>query len=230
MSMSVQVENVFLYTGPMSSKKTTELVSKMGELDATQKNYVAFQPRIDVRSKGIIAPKTNNGNPKPNCTIIPSLMDISDDHLRGANIVVVDEFTLFGFDDDREPITNYYEDSMRHLAQLGVNEVYGAGLSVAANKEIFPLMKSAIENGANIEWFTARCMFPTNGSASPRCANDARNTQIYSISQEKPYNPATLPMLLPEGERPDLGYRPICVGHMAVNAAELLDFNADYPS
>ncbi len=229
--MSNQVEQVHLYTGPMSSGKTTRLYDKMRELEAIGENYTAFQPRVDVRSKGTILPKTFNGDPEPNCIIIPSLIDISDDHLQGANVVAIDEFTLFGFDDDREPIPDYYDESMHHLAKLGVDAVHAAGLNVAANKEMFPLLISAIENGADIEWRTARCMFPANGSASPKCANEARNTQIYSISQEKPYDLSTLPMLLPEGERPDLGYRPVCVGHMAVNgSSELLDFNTDYPS
>jgi thymidine kinase len=214
----------------MSSGKTYALYGEMKTLEAVGVNYIAFQPSVDVRSRGTITPKTFSGDLEPNCIIIPSLIDVSDDHLQGANAVAIDEFTLFGFDKNGEPIANYYEDSMRHLAELGVKAVYGAGLSVAANGEILPLLKSAIENGVDIEWFTARCMFPANGSSSPKCANDARNTQIYSISQEKPYDPSTLPMLLPEGERPDLGYRPVCVGHKAVNAAGLLDFNADYPS
>jgi len=214
----------------MSSGKTTALVGKMGELDAIQITYAAFQPSIDVRSEGIIVPKTHNGVAKPNCLKVPSLLDISEEQLRGAKAIAIDEFTLFGFDDDREPITGYYRDSMRHLAELGVSAVYGAGLNVAANGEMFPLLKSAIENGAKIEVFDASCTFPTDDPNSPVCAKEARTSQIYSKSKKMPYDPSTLPMLLPQGERPDLGYRPVCVGHMAINAAELLDFNADYPS
>jgi thymidine kinase len=229
--MSETVANVVLYTGPMSAGKTTAIHAKMSELDAIDVEYLAIQPSFDVRSVGLIRPKTLASEvltDKPNCIRIGSLLDIGPEHLKGRKVLVVDEFTLFGFNANRHPIKDYYADSMRHLASLGVTAVYASGLNVAANRTLFPMLADAIRHGADVVMLTARCMAPAENGQG-KCADVARNTQIYSRRRGLPYHPDTLSTLLPEGERPDLGYRPVCPTHLEVGRVASLNFMNDYP-
>lgn len=227
--MSELIKDVVIYTGPMSAGKTNALYQEMGRLRALGVKLAAFQPTMDVRGPGLILPKSyaaNGASPK-NCTRIASPLDITQEQIGDATVVAFDELNFFGFTPDRQPIPGYYRRVIEHLAHLGVKGVRASALNVAANKQVFPMVVDAMGEGADIQILTASCMVPVNGDKAPKCGEAARNTQIFSITQGLPYHPDTLPMLLPEGERPDLGYRPVCVDHLA--AAASLDFRVDYP-
>lgn len=232
--MNELIEDVVIYTGPMSAGKTNALYQEMQRLKALGVNVAAFQPSMDVRGPGIILPKSYTSNATEatmggNCTRVASLLDITSEQLGGAQVIAIDELNFFGFNQDRKPIPHYYNQAIRHLASLGVKGIYASALNVAANRQPFPILMDAWGHGADLQLLTASCMVPVNGANAPRCGKTARNTQIFSIAKGLPYHPDTLPMLLPEGERPDLGYRPVCVDHLVASESAGLDFRLDYP-
>ena len=220
---------VTVYGGPMGAGKTTRLANIIGEYLVLRKPFAAYKPAIDIRDEGIV-PKgyraigLESGVLK--CERIDSLDDVDASGLAEAGIedIFLDEFTMFGYDANREPIPGHYLKVMSRWKAQGIKRVFAAALDMGANCRQFPMWIDAYGNGADMQLITARCQYPVNGHDGPACFRTARNSQIYSISQDKVFRRETLPNLLPQGELSDLAYRAVCIGHLILPQSMTIDF------
>lgn len=135
--MTPVLPEVTIYAGPMGAGKTTRLYGKMGELTHLGIPYEAYRPGVDVRDV-VIAPRGYVLNAHaaltPNCTTVESLADIPVEALarRGIKTICLEEWFMFGFDQQRRPIPGLYRDMMRWWAAVGIERVYAAGLNKPA--------------------------------------------------------------------------------------------------
>jgi thymidine kinase len=221
--MTRVLPEVTVYTGPMGAGKTTRLYGKMGELTHLGIPYEAYRPGVDVRDV-MIAPRgyvvSANAALTPNCTTVESLADIPVEELvlRGIRTIFLEEWFMFGFDQQRRPISGLYREIMGQWALAGIERVYAAGLDQGASGNQFGLVVDARRYGAKVVVCTARCEYPVNGECDPKCGRIARNSQIYDVRDNKAFDMETLPDLLPEGLRPHDRYRAVCTEHLLLPA------------
>ena len=228
MSELANIPNVTIYAGPMASGKTNRLHSLIGEFKATHQPYEAYKPSHDIRDS-VIQPRGLSEGNAHECLVVKSLAEIDADRLVriGKLTIVLDEFFMFGYDEDRNPIPDVYLDTMLKWGRAGIASVHAAGLDIAASGNTFPIHSDAKRFGADIISLTARCGYPENGNDGPTCRAVARNSQIWSKKLSKPYRPTYLPDLLPEGGDPDMEYIPVCPQHnvLAYSKEVSIDFS-----
>ena len=229
-SLTRVLPEVTVYTGPMGAGKTTRLYGKMGELTHLGIPYEAYRPGVDVRDV-VIAPRgyavSANTALDPNCTTVESLADIPIEELvrRGVKTICLEEWFMFGFDQQRRPISGLYRAIMGRCASAGIERVYAAGLDQAVSGNQFGLLVDARRYGAKVVVCTARCEYPVNGARDHKCGRVARNSQIYDVRDNKAFDMETLPDLLPEGLRPYDRYRAVCTQHLLLPPEQTKPFD-----
>src|SRR5579859_7433406 len=125
LSMTRVLPEVTVYAGPMGAGKTTRLYGKMGELTHLGILYEAYRPGVDVRDV-VIAPRgyvvSANAALTPNCTTVEALGDIPIEKLmlRGIKTIFLEEWFMFGFDQQRRPISGLYREIMVWWALAGI--------------------------------------------------------------------------------------------------------------
>ena len=230
--MAEGLPEVTVYAGPMGAGKTSELYKIMGALRIRRRPYAAYIPKHDVRER-IILPKnyqvTTPVAGEPNCSSVESLNDIpaAELSLQGITTIVLEEFHMFGYRLDRVPLHGLYLATMRRWAESGIQEVYASGLDLAASGNQFELFQDAHRYGADIKLLTANCEYPVNGDDAETCGATARNSQIYQVKDGKTLRMESLPDLLPEGLRLDIGYRAVCKDHLFLPDERTMSFDAE---
>lgn len=215
---------ITIFAGPMASGKTTALYNLVGEFNATNIEYQIYKPRLEIRNKALQPRGIPEESAVP-CEIVNSLEEIDTWNLslNGIHRVLLEEFQMFGYNNDRTENDINLEKIMRIWAENEITHVYGSGLDLAASGNTFQLFRKAHQMGAKILLFESRCEFPLKESVST-CRKPARNTQIFSKSADKSYRRESLPDLLPEGDDPDRGYRAVCMSHFLLKEELTIEF------
>jgi thymidine kinase len=214
MTERLNIPKVTVYAGPMAAGKTNHLHSLIGGFQATHHPYEAFKPSHDIRDS-VIQPRGLSEIDAQECVVVRSLAEIDAERLTriGRFTIVLDEFHMFSYDENRDPIPDVYFNTMLEWGRFGITNVYAAGLDIAASGNTFPIFNEAHRLGAEIVMLTASCASPVNGEKGPTCREVARNSQIWSKKRKIPYRPPSLPDLLPQGGDPDMSYIPVCAKH-----------------
>jgi hypothetical protein len=214
-----------VFAGPMASGKTTALHNLIGEFEATNTPFAVYKPRLEIRNNGL-QPRGISENDARQCEVVDSLNKIDSGalSLKGISRILLEEFMMFGYNNDRSPSDVNFAELLQNWALNEITHVYAAGLDLAASGNTFPLFKQAHEIGAKVVLFESKCEYPSE-DGGPTCRKAARNTQIYSKSEGKAYSRSSLPDLLPEGDDPDRGYRAVCMSHFLLSDKLTIKFN-----
>ncbi len=225
------IPEVTVYAGPMASGKTKELYSLIGEFKATHEGFVVYKPSLDIREKGIQPRGLSSVDAYRKVEVVESLAEINAAALvcNGIRTILLDEFHMFGYKPNRDPMPDVYIQTMKDWGEAGIEKVHAAGLDIAASGRHFSMYLDAHRYGAKIVLFSAKCEYPNcPNSNEPTCRKDAHNSQIYSRSLDKAYRMESLPDLLPEGDDPDRAYRAVCAGHLLLSKVATVNFEYDF--
>jgi len=222
--LETKTPDVRFYVGPMGSGKTTELLKYLGGLSTINMPFASFKSKLDIREDGI-KPRQMPEEFAAECVAVAGLERINAERLveEGIETILLEEAHMFGYFLNHKINSGVYERTMRNWGEIGIKYVIGAALNISASKEHFPFILDAEANGAELIKLYSRCQYPIVKS-EVLCGQQANNSQIYSVSKNKPYRPKSLPALLPQGDDKDRGYRAVCPSHLNLPDRETLIF------
>lgn len=184
------VGSLKLFVGPMMSGKTGRLVAEASPFaHSSAHTVVVFQPAANIRDGKKVTSRngsTFTGVDTRFVTIFPSF-----DELRGATVVVIEEFHFFG----TEMIV-----TIARLLEAGVN-IYTAGLDMDYSGALTDRFKDLLQLAPDgVVYCKSVCHV---------CgAYDARYTQVYLKGVPVLEG---LPQVVPEDGT--YGYQPVCCAH-----------------
>ena len=135
------MENINVFTGPMKSGKSSNIISKANSLIDKGEKVQVFKPSIDDRF-GTDVVMDRNGN-KISAVNISKIEEIANYE---ADSYFIDEFQFLNGD----------LSVIEKMAQKG-KKFYIAGLNLTTDKKVFGRMGDLIKVSNNVKVLTARC-------------------------------------------------------------------------
>lgn len=216
-----------LHAGPMKSRKTTALFEALEDLSDEGVKSAIFKPTTDAGREGLFArgiPKEDLGRYKCGLADTLGLIPVEQLVRDGITHLFVDEAQMFGFRNN-EIVHSQLREMLAWWGKCGLQGVIMAGLDYAGRGEPFSFYNEVVELGLPVVHHVARCEH-IDEAGSAECGGAAIYTQLYSISQGRPFRHETLPWLLPENTPglEDLGFRPVCESHFFLDASHMISF------